>query len=284
MNDMSSVIVPKSDQINADDLIAGPRTVTITSVSIKPGTEQPVAISLEGDRKVYRPCKSMARVLVANWGADASQYVGRSMTLYRDPGVLWGGMAVGGIRISHMSHMARDAVMPLTEKKGSRKLFTVKVLQMAKAEVSAPASASTAPTSAIAQPSPAQSSLARKLVRALETAQSVGNIKAILEDPNFIRDRKSLSNDPTLTARINDAEQAATARFGSDAGQGAADLPIIAEIKACNDYQAFQAIEERATAEIDAADQGGDQATGDAINEAIQEAHARFAPALAGAA
>lgn len=32
MSDMSAVIQPKSDQINADDMIGGPMTVTITGV------------------------------------------------------------------------------------------------------------------------------------------------------------------------------------------------------------------------------------------------------------
>jgi hypothetical protein len=71
MNDMRAVIVPKSDQINSDDLIAGPLTITITEVSIRPGTEQPVSINFDGDGgKPYKPCKSMARVMVTCWGAD----------------------------------------------------------------------------------------------------------------------------------------------------------------------------------------------------------------------
>ena len=129
MNDMSAVIVPKSDQINADDLLAGPKTIRITEVNIRPGTEQPVAISFgDGDEKVWRPCKSMSRVLVAAWGPDAKVYVGRSVTLYCDPKVKWGGMEVGGIRISHMSHIDRDMVMALTATKGKRAPYTVKPL------------------------------------------------------------------------------------------------------------------------------------------------------------
>lgn len=130
MNDMSMVIVPKSDQINADDLIAGPRTITITSVDIRPGTEQPVSIHFDGDGgKPYKACKSMCRVMVSAWGPDAKAYVGRSLTLYRDPSVKWGGMEVGGIRISHMSHIERDMVLALTATKGSRKPFTVRPLK-----------------------------------------------------------------------------------------------------------------------------------------------------------
>lgn len=130
MNDMTSAIVPKSDQINADDLISGPRTIRIEAVNISPGADQPVSIRFEGEAgKVWRPCKSMSRVLVSAWGADAKAYVGRSVTLYRDPTVKWGGMQVGGIRISHMSDIDRQMTMALTETKGKRAPFVVKPLQ-----------------------------------------------------------------------------------------------------------------------------------------------------------
>lgn len=73
----------------------------------------------------------MRRVMVAAWGPDASQYVGRSMTLYRDPKVQFGGMQVGGIRISHMTHIERDMTMALTATRAKRAPYTVKVLQNA---------------------------------------------------------------------------------------------------------------------------------------------------------
>jgi hypothetical protein len=129
MNDMSQVIIPKSDQINADSLIAGPMTVTVREVQIRGGQEQPVSIMLEQTDLAYRPCKSMSRVLVQAWGADASKYVGRSLTLYRDPTVKWGGMEVGGIRISHLSHIDSAISMVLTATKGSKKPFKVQPLK-----------------------------------------------------------------------------------------------------------------------------------------------------------
>lgn len=134
--DMAQTIAPKSDQTNADDLIAGPRTITVTKVSGCPDTpEQPVAIAYEGDGgKPFKPCKSMRRVLVSAWGADASQYVGRSMTLYRDPEVTFGGLKVGGIRISHMSHLDRDMTMALTASKAQRRPYTVKRMEQPKSE------------------------------------------------------------------------------------------------------------------------------------------------------
>lgn len=127
--DMTAAIVPKSDQLNSDDLIAGPITITITGVSVKTG-EQPIAISYDGDKgKPYKCCKSMARLMVHCWGADSKAYVGRSMTLYRDPAVTWAGMAVGGIRISHMSDIDGKITMALTATKQSRKPYTVKPLE-----------------------------------------------------------------------------------------------------------------------------------------------------------
>ena len=128
-NDMKSAIIPKSDQLNADDLLSGPITITVTGVTIKSGQEQPVAISYEGDNgKPYKACKSMCRVMVTAWGPDSKKYVGRSMTLYCDPKVKWAGMEVGGIRISHMSDIPEQMTMALTVTRAQRKPFTVKPL------------------------------------------------------------------------------------------------------------------------------------------------------------
>lgn len=132
MTDLSLTIAPKSDQLNADDLIGGARTIQITRVSACPGSaEQPIAVYFEGDNgKPYKPCKSMRRVLVQTWGKDGTQYAGRSMTLYRDPKVQFGGLEVGGIRISHMSHIANAVTMALTATRANKKAFTVYPLEV----------------------------------------------------------------------------------------------------------------------------------------------------------
>lgn len=132
MVDMASTIIAKSDQLNADDLLGGPRTITITRVAVKEGGEQPVSIHYEGDEgKPWKPCKSMCRVLVNVWGVDPQKYVGRALTLYRDPSVKWAGMEVGGIRISHMSDLGSEKQIPLTVTKGSKKMTTVQPLKAA---------------------------------------------------------------------------------------------------------------------------------------------------------
>ena len=118
--DMAQFVEAKSDQLNADDLIGAPRTITVTRVVGCDG-DQPIAIFYEGDNgKPFKPCKTMRRVLLAVWGRNAADYVGRSMTLYRDDSVTFGGLNVGGIRISHMSHIDKKTVVVVMKTKGKK--------------------------------------------------------------------------------------------------------------------------------------------------------------------
>ena len=55
-------------------------------------------------------------------------------TLYNDPEVIFGGIKVGGIRISHMSDIAEAKSMALTTKKSQRAQYTVKPLPRQQAE------------------------------------------------------------------------------------------------------------------------------------------------------
>lgn len=127
--DMTASIEPRSDQWNADDLIASPRTVTIESVSAG-AAEQPFDFHLvETPGRAYRPSKSMRRVIVAAWGSDTSVYAGRRLTLYREPTIRFGKDEVGGIRISHMSHIAAPLKIALTVTRGKREPFTVEPLK-----------------------------------------------------------------------------------------------------------------------------------------------------------
>jgi hypothetical protein len=130
--DMSKWIAAKSDQLNSDDLLGGPRTITITSVRGTDASDQPVAVHFEGDgNKPFKPCKTMLRAMVKCWGKDAATYAGKSMTLYCDPEVQFGGMKVGGIRISHMSHIDGKQVMALTATRGKKASYVVHPLDTA---------------------------------------------------------------------------------------------------------------------------------------------------------
>lgn len=136
--DISTAAAPRSDQINADDLIAGPQQVTITEVR-KGNDEQPVEIVTAefGPRRPYKPGKSMIRVLIAAWGPQASEYKGRRLMLYRDPTITFGKDAVGGIRISAMSHIPQRLTLALTVTRGRRAPYTVDPLPDGPPEITA---------------------------------------------------------------------------------------------------------------------------------------------------
>ena len=97
--DLTETIEPNSQQVNSDDFMAGEQTVTITGVEAG-NAEQPVFIHLaEFEGRTYRPSKSMRRVLVSAWGPNSAAYVGRKLTLFRDPTIRFGSAEVGGIVI-----------------------------------------------------------------------------------------------------------------------------------------------------------------------------------------
>jgi len=126
--DLTNTITPKSDQLNADDLISGPRVIRITEVKAG-NAEQPVCINFDGDNgRPYKPGKSMRRVLVALWGKDSKAYIDKRIKIYTDPSVKFGGASVGGIRISNASGITEPLEMAMTETRGKRKPYTVQPL------------------------------------------------------------------------------------------------------------------------------------------------------------
>jgi hypothetical protein len=196
--DMRTTVEPKSDQMNADDLIGGPRTIRITRVALL-GGDQPVALYFEGDNgKPYKPCKSMRRVLIAGWGSDGATYAGRGLTLFRDEGVQFGGMQVGGIRLSHMTHIDKPLKLALTVTKAKRAPFVVQplVIEDDKATI-----------------------VARDLMTRVRSALEMAELEKITSDETVTKQRAWLKkNRPELAAQVDNA--IADARAGMpDAGE-----------------------------------------------------------------
>lgn len=121
--DLSETIAPDSQQLDAIDLVA-PRTFTITQVS-KGNPDQPVNISLAEFPRAWRPGKTVRRILVKIWGPDASTYVGRRVTLFNDESVTFGGVATGGVRISHMSHIDKPVTLTLPAARGKYQRYQI---------------------------------------------------------------------------------------------------------------------------------------------------------------
>ncbi|WP_435298503.1 hypothetical protein [Timonella sp. A28] len=126
--DLTQTIVPRSDQLNADDFVGGPRTFTVERVTAG-SAEQPVNVHLvELPGRPYKPSKTMRRVLVAAWGKEGDVYAGRQLTLYRDPSVRFGADEVGGIKISHLSHIDKPLKLALTSTRGKKALNVIEPL------------------------------------------------------------------------------------------------------------------------------------------------------------
>lgn len=129
VTNLRATIIPKSDQLNADQLLGGSMTVKVTEVSVSESPDQPVIVHYEGENgRPFKPCKSMRKVLIFAWGDDGTKWVGRSMTLFNDPEVKWAGVKFGGIRISHMSDIEADLQLQLTATRGKKEPFIIKRL------------------------------------------------------------------------------------------------------------------------------------------------------------
>lgn len=126
--DMSASIAPKSDQLDAIELVAGPQTFTIEKVTPN-NAEQPWNFHLAEFPRPWRPAKSMLRVMAAAWGLDGNKYAGHRVTLFCDPSVQFGNEVVGGVRISHMTGIEKPLKVPLLVKRGKSALFTVQPLK-----------------------------------------------------------------------------------------------------------------------------------------------------------
>lgn len=129
VEDLRPTIVPKSDQLNAEQLLGTTLTVAVTHVDVSTSPEQPVTVHYDGENgRPFKPCKTMRKLLVFAWGENGNHWAGRSMTLYCDPSVKFGGDEVGGIRISHLSHIDKALKVSLTSTRGKKALYQVEKL------------------------------------------------------------------------------------------------------------------------------------------------------------
>lgn len=208
MNDMSSTIVAKSDQINAADLIGTSRTVVIKEVRIKAGDDQPVTVLIEGDKKGFRPCKGVRRLMVRVWGADASKYIGQSMTLFCDPSVTWAGKEEGGIRVSHMSGIDEEIIEYMRTSRAATKPYKILPLKAQQAKTAGP-------------------NAAEKWVNDhlgfVTGAASVERLEAVIEGGTKAI-TKLQANSPDLYKRVTDAYGRRRAQLADDPfGEGPSD-------------------------------------------------------------
>jgi hypothetical protein len=131
--DIADALAPKSDQLDAADLIGSPPQVfTITAVREgaprAKGEPKTVDITLAEFPRVWRPSKGMLRVLADNYTKDVSKWVGKRVELYGDPDVYFGKERTGGTRISRLSHIDGPRTTRINPRGGKDATWTVKPL------------------------------------------------------------------------------------------------------------------------------------------------------------
>lgn len=138
VRDLRSTIIPKSDQLNSEQLLGGPMIITVSDVRVGSGDEQPVSVFYARDpQRPFKPCKTMRKLLIHAWGSDGTQWIGKSMELFNEPTIKFGGEVVGGIRISRMSGINPKGIeVSLTQTRGRKTLHKVMPLK-ASAELTA---------------------------------------------------------------------------------------------------------------------------------------------------
>ena len=139
--EMRRDIQADSTQINAADLLSGPVEYTVSGIHRNPKSDgkQPWNISLEGEERFFRPCLTCRRILIKFWGDNYEDYIGRRLTLYCDPTVLWAGKPEGGVRISHLSDIDGKQTIRLARLRTKKDDIVIHPLEPIKQEALSPA-------------------------------------------------------------------------------------------------------------------------------------------------
>ena len=127
MVDVTKALEPRSDQLNADDALAGPITIHVTGAGIS-SDGQLVIMTSEYPQRPWHVSKGMGRFIAAIWGNESDEWTGQALTLYRDPDVKYAGQAVGGLRIESMSGLDAPFTGPLRLTRGKSVPFTIQPL------------------------------------------------------------------------------------------------------------------------------------------------------------
>lgn len=213
VQDLRSTIIPRSDQLNSEQLLSGPMILTVSEVRAGGGEDQPVSIFYEADPgRPFKPCKTMRKVLILAWGPDGTKWIGKSMELFNDPFVKFGGEVVGGIRISRLSNIPQNIKVSLIATKGRKAMHEIRPLTASKeltavlAEItSAINGESLKKARALAEALTADADIA--LAR-IAYAKKVKDIKSIVTKPDAMTIKAGFA--PAITKTFEEVMQALT--------------------------------------------------------------------------
>lgn len=142
MPDISETLAPNSNQLDNIDLRGeGPKVFTVTTVDVRPGTDQPVAVHLAEFDRPWKPGKNMRRVLAHCWGRNSDSWPGKRVELFADETVKFGKETPGGTRISRLSGITKTEHAPVLLSQGKPGTYKVEPLPDTPAPTTPPSEA-----------------------------------------------------------------------------------------------------------------------------------------------
>ena len=131
MADIRAAIQPRSDQLNYEDFVSGPAVLTIERTEDykdEKGQARVAIHMVEYPGRPFKASKTNVKLLAIAWGEDDADWPGRRVQLSADPTVTFGGKAVGGIRVTALSHLPQRFTAKLSVARGKKKEFPVEIL------------------------------------------------------------------------------------------------------------------------------------------------------------
>lgn len=124
----------KSDRLNFEDFIMGSQDFTIAKLGRKvdQGNVRLLMIFEGREATPYWVPKGMVKCLSnpEGWGeSEFSEWIGRKVRLFGEPTVVYAGKELGGVRISHISHIPQAYSTKITERRGVRIDYVISPLE-----------------------------------------------------------------------------------------------------------------------------------------------------------
>ena len=131
MIDLTKHIEADSDCLVAADLVGGPLTILVEKVAESgKNDKKKIDIFYANSEKPFRPCKSMLRILCELWKTtDATTFIGRGITLYREPDCMWKGEKTPGVRICGLSHIEKAVTVVANERRGKMATYQIEPIR-----------------------------------------------------------------------------------------------------------------------------------------------------------
>jgi len=139
--DIARSLLPKVDHLTYAHVKLEPIVLKVVKVCHGPNKkERPVRLDFEphprcvdpeGKPLHYLPCKGMRVVLSTIWGLNGRVlWPGKSLKLFGNPDVMYGGEKKGGIQIAEMSGIDKPVTVQITVRRGVTEPFTVYPLKL----------------------------------------------------------------------------------------------------------------------------------------------------------